>query len=396
MKIHVAMRKRLRLVVLGILGRDPVAGVAWQALHFVEGLRRLGHDVVYVEDTGDWAFDAEDGCRHTVGHVAHAMDWCGLSDRWAYRAAALGDRVFGMSEAQLAAALERADAIVNVTASTRLREEHLLAPVRIYVETDPGLPQIAIAQGKHSVREFLAAHTHHFTYGENLGAPDCAVPQVPFNLRPTRQPVVLDWWWAGSDLETGESRDAHPRFTTVATWRESAKDVRWGGRTYTWSKHEPFLRFLQLPRSVATRLELALACGDATVIQRLRSYGWDVVDAQTVSADLLIYRDYIRGSRGEFTVAKDQYTQLSTGWFSDRSACYLAAGRPVVTQETGFSKFLPTGRGLFAFETLEDVATALAAIESDYSLHRRAAREIATEYFAAERVLGDLLRRADL
>lgn len=385
------MSSGLRIIVLGILGRDPVAGVAWQALHYVEGFRRLGHDVVYLEDTGDWAPDADDGCRPTLEYISRLMAWCGMADRWAYRAAALGGRLFGLSEPELARALREADALVNVTASTRLREEHLRVPVRIYLETDPGLPQIAIAKGNDSVRAFLAAHTHHFSFGLNLHAPDCEVPRTPFAFETTRQPVVLDWWTPAA----GSGERGAP-FTTVATWRESAKDVRFRGETYTWSKHAPFLRFLELPRHTPEPLELALACEDREAVARLRRHGWRVVDALPLSRDIEPYRDYLRASRGELTVAKDQYTRLRTGWFSDRSACYLAAGRPVITQETGFHRHLPTGKGLFGFETRDEAVAALETVAGDYAAQRRAAREIAAEHFAAEKVLAELLEDAGL
>ena len=388
------MSKKLQLVVLGIIGRDPLAGVAWQALHYLEGFRRLGHDVYYVEDTGVWA----DNCSDTVSYIGRLMDWCDLPDRWAYCAASLGGRCFGLSEYQLSRLFEKADALINVTASTLLRDEHLMVPVRVYLETDPGLPQIAVAKGNRKAIDLLNAHTHHFTYGENFGEPDCGLPVGPFNHCPTRQPIVVDWWSSTSDRATNKSFQAtvQSRFTTVATWKESAKDIEWNGETYTWSKHHQFLKFIDLPRSTAQLLELALACGNLDTVRLLESHGWRIVDAIALSHDILPYRAYIVGSRGEFTVAKDQYTRLHTGWFSDRSACYLAAGRPVITQETGFSKFLPTGKGLFGFKTMEDILMAIDMIASDYKGNCLAARGIAIEYFAADNVLGSLIDRAGL
>ena len=386
------MSKQLRLVILGVMGQSPFAGVAWQLLHFLEGLRRLGHDVHYVEDTRDWPYDPEqdrvtDDCRYTVSYLARLMGWCGLTDRWAYRAGAQNGRIYGLSESQFKRVFEQADALINVTASTWLREEHLPVPIRVYVETDPVLPQIAVAQGCSSTVELLSAHTHLFTYAENLGAQDCGVPSGPFRYQPTRQPVILDWWRS----ETCRPASANGgRFTTVASWQQSGKDVEWNGEVYTWSKHHEFLKFVDLPRRAAQPLELALACGDE-VIRLLTSHGWRIVDALPLSKDILPYRDYILGSRGEFTVAKDQNIRLRSGWFSDRSACYLAAGLPVITQDTGFGKVLPTGEGLFAFNTMEEILSAFDAIHSDYEKHRRAAQAIAQEYFRAQTVLAKLL-----
>jgi hypothetical protein len=266
-------------------------------------------------------------------------------------------------------------------------------PVRIYLETDPVLPQIEVAQGRRFTIDLLKAHTHHFTYGENLGAPDCLVPVGPFRYFPTRQPVVLEWWRpkvAAAQAGDTEGR----RFTTVASWQQSGKDIGWNGAIYAWSKHHEFLKFLDLPRRTSQVLELALACGDNDALKMLKDHGWHVVDALGLSKDCFPYRDYILSSDGEFTVAKDQNIRLRSGWFSDRSASYLAAGKPVITQDTAFGNALPTGRGLFAFRTMADIVAALDAIAADYAGHSRAAREIAGDHFAAEKVVGRLMQQA--
>jgi hypothetical protein len=396
------MSNKPRLVVLGMMGRTPFAGVAWQVLHYLEGFSRLGYDVYYVEDTGDWPYDPEqnaitDDCRYTVNYINRLMTWCGLPARWAYRAAAQGGRTYGLSETQMSRLFSGADALVNLTGATVLRDEHLRVPVRIYLETDPVLPQIAVAKGDRFTIDLLSSHTHHFTYGENLGAPDCEVPLGLFEYRPTRQPVVLDWWTAAETSLSGRqvpSKDSP--FTTVASWQQSGKDIEWKGEIYTWSKHLEFLRFIDLPFRSEQPLELALACGDEEAIRLLRSHGWRISDAITLSKDILPYRDYILNSRGEFTVMKPQYSRPRSGGFSDRSACFLAAGRPVITQDTGFSNILPTGRGLFIFQEMDDVLAAMAEIESDYEGHCRAARQIAIEYFSAEKVLRNLTEQAGL
>ena len=405
------MSKRLRLIIMGIIGRTPLAGVSWQALQYLEGFRRLGYDIYYVEDTGDWAYNPEQktsdddcqyaiNCQYAVNYVARLMSWYGLPDRWAYRSRIDG-RLFGLSEAQVSHVFEEADALVNLTGSTWLFEEHLRVPVRVYLETDPVLRQIEVVQGCRDAIELLSAHTHHFTYGENLGAPDCGVPPTRFDCRPTRQPIVLDWWRSDAPLTPDGSYQARAPgcFTTIANWQQSGKDIEWNGETYLWSKHIEFLKFIDLPRKTDREFELALLCKDAKdaeAIPLLTSHGWRVVDALALSKNIWPYRDYILGSRGEFTVAKDQNIRLRSGWFSDRSACYLATGKPVITQDTGFGNILPTGRGLFAFQTMEDILAAMEAIESDYEGHCRAAREIAAEYFAAEKVLGSLMGRAGL
>jgi hypothetical protein len=248
--------------------------------------------------------------------------------------------------------------------------------------------QVKVAQGDERKLAELVAHDTHFSFGENLGAGDCDVPIERFRWLPTRQPVVLDLW-AGGGPTDGEA------YTTITTWHNKGKDVDYRGDRYYWTKDREFEKFLDLPRRRAVPFELAAGV-DEDVKRRLTEHGWRQVGSVAVSRDVGQYRNYIQRSRGEFTVARDQYVRPRTGWFSDRSACYLAAGRPVITQETGFSKFLPTGKGLFGFTTMEDILAAVDAIERDYAGNCRAAREIAAEYFAAEKVVKSLMERAGL
>lgn len=377
------------LVVMGIMARSPFAGVAWQGLHYLEGFRRLGYDVYYFEDTGDWPYDVDletvtADTSYPVNYIGRMLAWCGLSDRFSYRSGVDG-QLYGMSTSEVAEVLEQAEILVNLTGSTLLREDHLQVPVRIYLETDPVLPQIEVAQGRQFTIDQLSLHTHHFTYGENLGTPACPLPLDRFTYQPTRQPVILDWWTSSSEAASDGP------FTTISSWEQTGKDIEWEGETYYWSKHLEFLKVIDLPQRTQVPMALALANAGADAMTLLASYGWQVSDAIELSKDTLPYRDFIQQSRGEFTVAKDQNIRLSSGWFSDRSACYLAAGRPVITQDTGFGQVLPTGKGLFSWSTLEDSLAALDAIQCDYAGHCQAARDIASSYFAAERVLADLI-----
>ncbi|HXU79201.1 MAG TPA: hypothetical protein VN794_21665, partial [Methylomirabilota bacterium] len=179
------------------------------------------------------------------------------------------------------------------------------------------------------------------------------------------------------------------------TWHNKGKNIQWRGDTWYWTKDREFEKILDLPRRRPVPLELATTV-DAAVQVQLRAHGWRQSGSVEISRDADLYRQYIQKSRGEFTVARDQYVRPNTGWFSDRTVCYLAAGRPVITQETGFSKFIPSGRGLFGFQAMEEILAALDAIESDYPAHSRAASEIAREYFSADRVVGSLMERAGL
>jgi hypothetical protein len=327
-------------------------------------------------------------CSHAVGYIADVMRRIGLPDRWAYVDLMHGE-THGLARPRLDGLYREAAAIVNLCGATAPREEHRRGPKLLYIETDPVYEQLRIALGEQSSFGFLASHDVLFTYGENLGASDCPVPLERFAWKTTRPPVVLDCWEARTD-------PAALHFTSIASWENKGKDIGFGGVTYHWSKHVNFLRFLDLPRRAPQRFLLAMDPADPAVEARVRAAGWELTDPRPISGDVDTYRDFIYGSRGEFTVAKDIYVRPKSGWFSDRSVCYLAAGKPVVTQDTGFGKFVPTGEGLLAYTTMEEAIEALARIDADYVAHGAAARRVAAEFFGAEAVLGRMLRDAGL
>ena len=379
---------RPKIIVLGILFWYPLAGVTYQFLHFLLGLRKLGYDPYYVEDSARWIYnpnlgDSSPDARPNIDTVAPILERHGLADRWAYRGHYEGGQCYGRTETQIAELYATADIMINVTGAQELREEHLRCPVRVYLETDPVVSQIQIAQGDKNTMAALDLHTHHFTYGENLGGSDCLLPVGRYQWRPTRQPVLLDFWQPLPPLPGAA-------YNTIATWKNVGRDIVFQGETYYWSKDREFLKFIDLPQRRSDRFELAAGV-DTPTRQRLETQGWHLADPVHISRDMERYKQYIRQSRGEFSVAKDQNIRLKSGWFSDRSACYLAAGRPVINQETGFSHHLPTGRGLFAFHTMDDILVAVDAIEKDYVGNCRTAHEIAVEYFAAEKVLTNVL-----
>lgn len=381
------------LLVLHIVGQYPMAGVAWQAIHYLLGFKALGWDVWYVEDSGAAPYDPVAGgvtgeTSYAVRYVADVMGRVGLGDRWAYLDM-MQNEVHGVGRAKLDELYGRARAIVNLCGATAPRAEHRRGGTLVYVETDPVYEQLKIALGETSSADFLRAHDVLFTYGENLGAPDCPVPTGGFDWKKTRPPVVMDCW-------AGTPDPAARFFTTVASFANKGKDVTWQGETYRWSKDENFLRFLDLPQRTPQPFRAAMRPFDPAIEARVRAAGWDLVDPGDTSRDVDGYRDFIRQSRGEFTVAKDIYVRPKSGWFSDRSVCYLAAGRPVVTQDTGFGKFVPTGEGLFAFSTMDEAVDALARVNADYARHSAAARRVAAESFGAEPVLRRFLADAGL
>ena len=388
------MTSRRRIAVVGTFGGVPYAGMAWMHCQFLVGLARLGHDVSYLETTSAWPYHPHGMTTtsdpgYTLAYLQRVLDSFGLGQRWAHRAAYADGAWHGPLASKADELLRSADAVLNITGSTT--PEDIRIPCRlVYMGTDPVLPELRVANGDGALLDRLRAHQAHFTYGENIGAPDCPIPPLPFPTKPARQPVVLDLWDGG----------APPRrdFTTVTNWEVTGYDCTHKGETYTWSKHHEYLKIIDLPRRTPAKLELAMGLSGVTaeVQALLRENGWIVVDAYGTSLDPWRYRDYIRGSGAEFSVAKDMVVRLRSGWFSERSACYLAAGRPVVTQDTAFSCTLPTGEGLFAFQTVDDILSAIDAIEADYERHRRAARAIAQDYFRAETVLAKVLDQLGL
>ena len=378
------------IVVLGLLGQFPLTGIGWQLIHHLAGLQGLGFRVYYIEDTGTAPYDPRlrspvGDCTYSLQFIAHALARIGMEHAWAYHDG-LNGQWHGLSERRVQEVFSHAVCTINLCgASNPATLTYRPKGKLVYLETDPVLLQIQLAQGDPAAVQFLAGHDAHVTYGENLGEADCPIPLSHFQWQKTRPPIALDLWPVRAD---GSSR----RFTTIATWHNRGKDVSFRGETYYWSKHLNFLRLINLPTRTAQELELATEIYEPTELAAVRRHGWVLTSSLAVSQDIDVYRDYICGSRGEFTVSKDVVTRTRSGWFSDRSACYLAAGKPVVTQETAFSKYIPTGRGLFAFSTADEVLAALDVINCDYAAHARAAREIAAEYFDSRKLLTRVLR----
>ncbi|MBV8776892.1 MAG: hypothetical protein JO258_06815 [Alphaproteobacteria bacterium] len=391
------MSKRGKIVVLHFAGQMPLAGIAWQAAHYLVALEKLGYEAWYVEDSGANPYDprAESvvmSCAYNLGCLERAMERFGLAGRWAYRCG-VDETYHGLSRQGIAALYREAGALINLCGSHHLFDRHLACPVRILVDTDPGYQQINAAKGDAAERAYLEAHTHFFTYGANIGRADCPIPLGGIAWRPTRPPVDMDLWPAPANGDGGEPQ----WFSSIASWDNRGKDIEFNGSTYLWSKHVNFLKFLDVPRRLpATEFRMAILPPTEQVRRNVEGHGWRLVDPRPVSATIDSYRDFIAGSRGEFTVAKDIYVRTHSGWFSDRAVCYLASGRPIVTMQTGFAGLYPAGEGLFGFSTHDEAAAAIEAIATDYPRHSRRARELAREHFSGERVVGAMLAEAGL
>lgn len=387
--------KRKKIIVMGFTAGCPIAGVIWQHVHYIVGLQRLGHEVYYIEDSAripynPVTFDSSEDYSYAVEILNKLADQFGFQGRWAYCARFLpGHDCVGMSKQQIVQLYKEADAILNVCGSQEFNEDLLQSDRILYVESDPGVEQIKVDKGIQSTIDYLNQHRALFTFGENVGAEDFPVPSHGMKWLPTRQPIVTDLW------KTATPPPAGAVFTSVANWNTSGrKDIEWRGDKYLWSKSLEFLKFIEAPKASGEEFELATDIPQQATVALFHENRWRLTSPHGMSVDYNLYRDYLQNSKGEYTAAKDQYVRLNTGWFSDRTACYLAAGRPTITQQTGFTKFYGGDKGLIAFESLEQIVEGVKAINADYAAHSKAAYEVAAEYFEATKVLASLLDRA--
>jgi hypothetical protein len=382
------MTASLRIIVTGLIGQYPLGGVAWDYLQFVLGMKRLGHDVYYLEDTGQWPFNPLRGrvakdCHFNVEYLAGVMSRFGLRDRWAYRVPG-PPHWAGLDDQRRQEVIATADLVLNVSGSLGQPEDYRQARRMAYLDSDPGFTQVKLAKGQVHFQRIVDLHDVHFSFGECLSE---HVPATGHNWRPTRQPIVLSEWHASTPR-----RDV---FTTVMNWT-SYKPLEHEGRTYG-QKDVEFERFLDLPQRVRpTALEIAVGAGKTRRPPRelLVHKGWRLVDPGDVCPDPQRYRDYIERSMAEWSVAKNGYVVSQAGWFSCRSACYLAAGRPVVVQDTGFSEVVPVGEGILTFREPREAVEAIRDVERNYAAHSRAALAVAHEYFDSDKVLAGLIEAA--
>ncbi len=383
------MPTRDRIVILGSMTKMPVAGVVWQVLHYLLGFERLGYETYYVEAHARtpsmlMTRPSDDASELAASYIHHHLSRFGMGRRWAFHALHDDASCHGMSRAQLDSLYASAAVLINLHGGTAPRDELTRSGRLVYLETDPVQLQIEIAQQQASTLEFLDCHAAFFTFAANYGNDDCLLPVTErYHFIPTRQPVLLDLW--PDDVAPG------PRFTTIGNWKQLWRPVVFDGEVLTWSKHHEFEKVRRLPRMVDAEMELALSSIDQADVEALESDGWRVRNALDVSSNIDDYRAFITSSRGEFTVAKEQNVNLRTGWFSDRSATYLAAGRPVVTQDTGYRHTLPVGLGLIPFTTQAEAVEAIQSVTADVTRHARAARTIASDYFSSDVVLPRLL-----
>jgi hypothetical protein len=370
---------RGRVVISGSLAQQPFrGGHAWVFLQYLVGFRRLGFEVLFLDRlTPEMDVDGRG-----TNYLATVMEGFGLGGDYCLLDSG-GEAVAGMGRRE---ALDRTrDSLLLINVNGFLNDEELFgaAPLRVYLDIDPGFGQMWHERGLHDPFD---GHDAFVTIAGNIGRPGCGVPTCGLEWIPTRPPVVLDLWPAGN----GHGR----AFTTVGSWRGPIGPIEYQGKNYGLRVHE-FRKFAELPRLTGEEFELALDIHEAELadLALLRRTGWRLVSPQTVAGDPTDYREFLSHSKAEFMVAKNMYVDTRGGWFSDRSACYLASGRPVVAQDTGLADLYPIGDGLLVYTTLDEAVAQVQSVAEDYSRHARAAREIAETEFSSDRVLGALLDR---
>lgn len=376
----------MTIIFSGTIGRSGLGGQAWAGLQYLLGLRALGHEVVYLEDCGksSWVYvwEKEDWTHeldYPAAYVRTCLEPFGLGDRWIYRD---NYRSLGMPLAQFSEFCARADLLImRAVPFWNWRQEYELPRRRVFIDVDPGFTQIAIANGDAGLAEGIARAERRFTYAHRFGATDCAIPADGGPWLKTRPPVYLPEW------PVTEATATH--FTSVMRW-QGFKEVTHGGVNYG-QRDKEFPRYFDLPQRTTQKFLIAQMGIKPEELQR---HGWEVALGEVVSRTPESYREFIQNSRAEFSVPKQGYVAQRGGWFSDRSVCYLASGRPVVMADTGLADWLPVGEGLLTFNDPEGALRCVETVNADYARHRRAARRLAEEHFAADKVLPALLEAA--
>jgi hypothetical protein len=388
--------QKLRIIVGGLVGQFPLGGVAWDYFHYVLGLAELGHDVYYHEDTWVWPFNPH--LQYPTDDPSYAVKFIDdffaehaprLREKWHY--VFLHEKHFGMSREAFAEVAQSADIFLNVSGACFIPEELGSNCIKVFLDTDPGYNQIMLSERfawSQNVERWcksVADHDRHLTYAENIYGEDCLVPRMDFDWRPTRCVVTLPHWQSVRDAPVPPQAP----MTTIMTWDWFRGPLTYRGVEY-FTKAREFEQFMDLPSRTKSPLLVALN-GVKAPLKKVESFGWKIKDAHAVTLTPANYQKFIAESAGEWSVAKNVYAAMRTGWFSCRTACYLAGGRPAVVEETGWTKFIPSGTGVIAFTTLDETLAGLEAVAADPIGHRAAAYEIARQYLAPDRVLPEMI-----
>lgn len=379
----------MRIVIGAVISLPPVsAGCAWNRLQYVLGLRQLGHEVVFVEEVRpEWCVD-DSASRCSYAQSANRRAFIDIMRRFDLLDHACqlyhgGESTTGMSRAAMEEFADGADLLIDI--SGHITTDFVLAAVRrrAYLDQDPVYTQLWHAEYRKDLR--LDRYDVHFTVGLNIGTPCSPIPDCGIAWQHTLPPVVLDLWPVVDPVAA-----AAAPITTVASLY-GYSDLQFRGEWYR-TKYDEFRRFVELPRRTGERFEVLLKhfSDDDEGVRLLREHGWSVRKSG-ITCDLFAYRDHIAASRAEIGITKGAYVKGRSGWFSDRTASYLASGRPALAQSTGFERCLPTGRGLLCFQTVDEAAVAVEELRADYAAHCAAARDWAAAYLDARKVLPAML-----
>lgn len=373
--------------MLGYIVRGPLGGLVWHHFQYAYGLHLMGHDVLFVEDSEEYAacynpatFQMTADPTYGLTFIRSVFSRYHLDNNWAYFDFH-SNQWYGRSLKDVLAFLTTADVLLNISGINPLREWVKNIPKKVFIDTDPVFTQIRHLKDKNAWH-LAAEHDVFLTYGENYGKPGCSIPNDGFLWKPTRQPVVMDLWKAGNRL-------SNSRWTTVIQW-DSYKTAEWEGRSFG-MKSQSFAPYIDLPKRLDEVFELALG-SDSAPKDELKKSGWLIVDPLFITRTPESYQQYIMQSKGEWSVAKHAYVMTKSGWFSERSAVYLASGKPVVVQDTGFSRNMNTGEGLLKFDSPEDLTEIFENINENYDFHCKRAAEVCKDYFDHYSVLSGLIQ----
>lgn len=375
----------MKVVVLGYIIRGPLGGLVWHHFQYVYGLSQMGHEVLFLEDSEEYAacynpetHELSKDPSYGISFLKKLFKEYGLNNNWAYFDFHTNNW-FGKTKNEVIEFLNNAEIVLNISGVNPLRDWTIKIPKRVFIDTDPVFTQVRHLTDPDALN-LARQHNVFFTFGENFGKPNCTIPDDGVEWKPTRQPVVLNLW-------KNENKN-NGIWTTVMQW-DSYKTREWKNQLYG-MKSKSFDEFLNLPENTNEKFELALGSESAPK-SKMQNLGWCISDPIQITKTPQSYRDFISSSKGEWSIAKHGYVISNSGWFSERSAAYLASSRPVVVQETGFSEIFNTGHGLFGFKKMEDLPDIFSEVNNNYTKHCSWAKEICNEYFNYKIVLENLL-----
>ena len=410
------MNSPLRIIVNGLIAQHyTLGGVTWDYLQYLIGLKQLGHDVYYLEDSGEWPYNTDGGisgndwvardCDKNINYLNKVLSRYGFEDRWSYFFPP-ESKWYGLPNSKRKSIIASADLLINVSGALAKPSKYESVKKLIYIDSDPGFTQVKLKLKLKKFIKRVAAHQVHFSFGENL--PDELTTDSDYNWIPTRTPIVLSEWKSEVQFENV--------YTTIMNWT-SYRSRKYKGKIYG-QKDIEFVKFIELKNKLknidfeVAMTKLSHKNWESAIehlipeynidihnsfknpADLLSHYGWKIVDAEEKCGDIDSYRKYIFHSKGEWSVSKSGYVTSKPGWFSCRSACYLAAGKPVIVQDTGFDKVIPVGEGVLQFSTMEEATEAIREVEARYGFHSKRALEIADEYFDSAKVLKKLIEQS--